>query len=376
MASTSCSERALRLLEPDLPADEEILAIGEECPREFFRLAVEPLADSFDPAQSAHYERIMRAFLPPPPPRATLVPDDVETVYVLSRVTLGADIKIVAPVLNTMRGRFPGARVVLVGSRKSAELFARDRDIHHLEARYPSGGTVLERIEFGRPLGCALDTPNRIVVDPDSRMTQLGLVPVCEPDRYFHFPSRTFGGSTMANLSDLTERWLEETFEWSAAGVLRPESAPCDAPLPSVAVSLGVGGNDSKRIGGDFEARLLAELAGRYRSVVVDRGAGGEEAERVTAAVEASGAAGSVHYWEGSFAGFASIIGGSDLYVGYDSAGQHAAAAIGVPLISIFRGAPSKRFEARWRPAGRERIHVIDSDDPDPLRAVKRILAE
>ena len=36
-------------------------------------------------------------------------------------------------------------------------------------------------------------------------------------------------------------------------------------------------------------------------------------------------------FWEGSFAGFAAIIAASRLYVGYDSAGQHVAAACGVP---------------------------------------------
>ena len=37
-------------------------------------------------------------------------------------------------------------------------------------------------------------------------------------------------------------------------------------------------------------------------------------------------------------------------YVGYDSAGQHVAAASGTPLISIFAGYPSERMFQRWRP--------------------------
>lgn len=76
--------------------------------------------------------------------------------------------------------------------------------------------------------------------------------------------------------------------------------------------------------------------------------------------------------WEGSFAGFASIIAGSRLYVGYDSAGQHVAAACGVPLISIFAGFPSPRMFARWRPTG---IHsaVIRVDQPDPVETLRRV---
>jgi len=60
-----------------------------------------------------------------------------------------------------------------------------------------------------------------------------------------------------------------------------------------------------------------------------------------------------VRYWEGSFAGFVSVIGQCDFYAGYDSAGQHAAAALGVPLLSVFAGACSARFRDRWAPAGR-----------------------
>ena len=40
------------------------------------------------------------------------------------------------------------------------------------------------------------DDPQSIVVDPDSRLTQLGLVPVCADERYYFFESRTFGHRT------------------------------------------------------------------------------------------------------------------------------------------------------------------------------------
>lgn len=81
-----------------------------------------------------------------------------------------------------------------------------------------------------------------------------------------------------------------------------------------------------------------------------------------------------VRFWEGSFAGFASLIGQSDLYVGYDSAGQHAAAASGTPLISIFAGASSERFRERWSPRGRGRITVIDADASTPDEILARIV--
>ena len=77
---------------------------------------------------------------------------------------------------------------MLVANRKSAELFAADSRISHLDADYPRSGPVSRRIEFAHELRRRLEGPNRIVVDPDSRMTQLGLIPVCEARSLLPFP--------------------------------------------------------------------------------------------------------------------------------------------------------------------------------------------
>jgi ADP-heptose:LPS heptosyltransferase len=66
--------------------------------------------------------------------------------------------------------------------------------------------------------------------------------------------------------------------------------------------------------------------------------------------------------WDGSFAGFAAHIQRSGLYVGYDSAGGHVAAALGVPMISIFAGFASERMFERWRPTGSGKITVLRAD--------------
>jgi ADP-heptose:LPS heptosyltransferase len=342
-------------------------------PTEFFRDVVEPLADAFDAVPAAEYEQIMRAWIPEVPRTTPAIPAFVETVYVLSRVTLGADIKIVSPILAAMKLRFPHARIVFVANRKSAELFEADPRIDHVLAEYPRQGSVSARVDFAHDLSSRLHDPGAIVIDPDSRMTQLGLIPLGAPERYFHFPSRTAGGEGPANLSELIESWLVKTFGVAAPAYIAPRPEVMLRRGRSVAVSLGVGENDAKRIGGDFETRLIETLALQYETIWLDRGAGGEEARRVTAAVKqaadhaaikqaANRAADRVHFWEGGFAGFASIVSQSDLYVGYDSAGQHAAAASGVPLISIFAGAPSERFRLRWSPAGHTRIVRIVTD--------------
>ena len=377
-ASTSCSARAARLLATlrrgDGAPEAEARSLGEECPAEFFGVVIEALADSFQPVEAAAYERLMREWIPEAPQISPVLPARVETVYVLSRVTLGSDIKITSGILNALKNRFPESRIVLVGGRKTAELFAADARIEHMEANYPRTGPVSARLEFAHHLRGRLEGPNRIVVDPDSRMTQLGLIPACEPEHYFHFPSRTADADSTDDLSRIARRWFRQQFgesntaQWS---YIAPQPVDIASSKPWATVSLGVGGNDTKRVNGDFEARLIRALAERYATVWVDRGAGGEEARRVTAAVDASGLADRVRYWEGSFAGFASVISQSDLYVGYDSAGQHAAAASGVQQITVFAGAPSRRFEQRWAPygAGKQVMIRADGDEPETVYA-------
>lgn len=328
-------------------------ALGEEQPADFFRVIVESLSDSFDSAQIAAYENLMRAWIPESTLVQPVIPARVDTVYVLSRVTLGSDIKITSIILDAMKRRFPDAEIVLVGGRKSAELFAADSRIRHLEAEYPRSGPVSGRLAFAHDLRGRLQNPNRIVVDPDSRITQLGLLPVCEPERVFHFPSRTAGSAS--NLTELTQHWLRKTFGEPGCHYIAPMRVPVEGSVSAAAISLGVGENDSKRIAGGFEANLIRAVSERYGVTWIDRGVGGEEARRVT---EAAAAVKGVRFWEGSFAGFASIVSQCRFYAGYDSAGQHAAAACGIPLITFFAGAPSQRFRDRWAPAGHVSIET------------------
>jgi len=211
------------------------------------------------------------------------------------------------------------------------------------------------------------------VIDPDSRLTQLGLLPVCPEERYHLFESRAYGADTDKSLPELTAEWAAETLGISGAKpyiAVETDKAAAPKQAPYIAVSLGVGENPAKRIADPFEAELLALLAKTGLAICIDKGAGGAEAERVEGAVDRSGA--TVSYWEGSFAGFATLISGSKLYVGYDSAGQHVAAACGVPLISIFAGFPAPRMFERWRPVG-PNCQVIRVDRPDSPEILDRV---
>lgn len=268
-----------------------------------------------------------------------------------SRVTLGADVAITSVLLDAAKNRFPSAQICFVGPKKNWELFAADPRLSHVPIAYGRGGTLDDRLSIWPQLRDAVCQPDSIVIDPDSRLTQLGLLPICPEDDYYFFESRAYGSDGGESLSALARRWAAED--------ARPYiNTGLDAAEYACTVSFGVGENPEKQVADPFEEELLKQLP---RPILIDKGAGGEEARRVERAVSRAGATG-IMMWEGSFAGFAAHIQKSKFYVGYDSAGGHVAAACGVPLISIFSGFASERMFQRWRPSGPGPITIIRAD--------------
>ena len=373
------------------------------CSDALFRVVVERLADLFEPRLCDVYADMFSQVIARSVPELNAAdlrsrygrvrwprkfsgdPNRVETVFVLSRVTLGADVAITSVLLDAARRLFPRARIVLVGSSKSWELFADRSRIEHAPVSYRRTGSIRERVVPWQELKRLLVAANNIVIDPDSRLTQLGLLPVCPEESYYFFESRAFGAERDDPLPVLAAAWARDTF-----GI--DDTAPWLAPAPAesikvhgrpfVTVSFGTGENPAKRIADPFEADLVGHLAKTGAFILIDEGAGGEEAERVQRAIAKSGASPKrVRTFRGSFAAFASAITRSDVYIGYDSAGQHVAAACGVPLVSIFAGFPSSRFFARWHPWGKGKVEVICAKQQTPaellqqsIEALKRYL--
>jgi ADP-heptose:LPS heptosyltransferase len=384
LRSTSCKDLAQEVLDLCVAGQPPKLLprtlAAEACGKALFGTLVEGLADRFEPALCDAYARLfsqalayVREGLHPALlvaryeriRRVRPVIAKPTRIFVLSRVTLGADIAVTSVVLDAAKRRFPDAELYFVGPRKNFELFAGDPRLLHAAVEYRRGG-LRERLAAWEDLQELLADPRALVLDPDSRLTQLGLLPVAADERYHLFESRSYGADTDRSLPDLTADWAAATLSVDDA---RPYIA-LDATIEKgdhIAISLGVGENAAKRLPDPFEEELLRLLAATGRPLWIDRGAGGEEAARVEQAVERSGAEAS--FWDGSFAGFASYIAGASLYVGYDSAGQHVAAAAGVPLIGVFAGFPVPRMFDRWRPNG----HVIRVDRPDVEATLARV---
>jgi len=355
-------------------------AIAEDSGRAFFSVVVERLGDLFELRLCSVYDRLMSDVIarvaPELKPRlrsssaaSPAPPETAHRVYVLSRITLGADVAVTSVLLDAAKRRYPDAEIIFAGPRKSFEFFEADLRVRHFPVDYARGGSLADRLRAS----ASLWIEDGLVIDPDSRLTQLGLISVCPADRYFLFPSRSYGRESLEQLPDLAARWAHESFD---VGRSRPYLAPRETRVPGaeITVSLGVGENESKRVAGDFERDLLHALAETGASLLVDKGGSPEEAARVDDALlslKVPPRGGGARTHEGSFAAFAALIRRSKLFVGYDSAGGHVASACGVPLISVAKGFASDRMAARWRPNG----FIIDGNAADPIEQVRTALA-
>ncbi|MBK7927395.1 MAG: hypothetical protein IPJ98_07850 [Bryobacterales bacterium] len=373
-----------KLLERAWGEGDEALAAS----RSLFRDWVEPLGDSFTEegvrayvdgfaavvarvlpgwtaeGLAARYERIRRGR------RFQGDPARVRDVVVLSRVTLGADVAVTSVVMDAALRHFPNALIHLAGNEKNAGLFTGAERVRHFPAPYARSGSLRDRLAASAGLGSALRErvpPETLLLDPDSRLSQLGLVPLWDEERYFFFESRTAGADRADSLGRLASRWCHECLGVEGHAWTKPAQG-LGGPA-RICISLGTGENAAKGLGAEFESELVRRVASLGRPVLIDKGMGGEEGQRVEQAIAASGAApGQIETWLGPFAPFAREIARAPLYVGYDSAGQHVAAAAGTPLRCLFAGAPSQRFFERWKPSGRGECRVARVDARDDWR--------
>jgi ADP-heptose:LPS heptosyltransferase len=331
----------------------------------------------------------------------------LKRAFVLSRVTIGADIAVTSVVLAALKQFCPQAQLSLLAPPKTSQLFAGDPGVSVCPLEYARGGGLFDRldswlrtVEVMQRETANLHDCDYLVVDPDSRLTQLGLLPIVPATTaYVFFESRSYQAGDGQKISELTAHWLHQVF-----GVELPLYPFC-APSPVdeavaravvgsvraggrglvVSLNLGVGANPRKRLPDPFEQQLVTRLLHEGATVIMDKGGEPEEAAHVEALRLACAASGydtvalsetSAHLaslasvqgarlltWHGSIGRFAALIGQSDLYIGYDSAGQHIATALGVPTIDIFAGFSSPRMPQRWAPHGPGAVYLVVLDE-------------
>jgi ADP-heptose:LPS heptosyltransferase len=344
-------------------------------------------------------------------------------VILLSRVTLGADVAILSVMIQRLHRLFPEADLVVLGHRKLHGLFGGNRDVRLQELDYARRGGLFERfgswhatLDVLREECADVGEDNVLVIDPDSRISQLGVLPLLRTDNYLFFNTRdrmlSANGRRMA---EWTNDWIDAAFGasdfayptlWVPPEVLatargKIDALRCAGARHVIAVNFGVGQNPRKRVGLEFEKRLLRALAAVPGTVVLlDRGCGADEEERSAAlmtdmreggfrgletsfsAAELPALSHGIMAVECGIGAMAALITHSDEYIGYDSACQHIAAAARTPTLTVFAGTNNKNFIHRWSACGDTDcriVHVNTLTDPahvDVNEVIARIMQE
>jgi len=116
------------------------------------------------------WRRQRRLLETPAPKRAP------ERIAIPSRVTLGADILLTSVLVQQLHARWPECELLLLGDAKLAGLFAGHPRLQVHPLRYTRRGRLGDRLHSSLALDRALlDHHVDLVVNPDSRLDQLGL---------------------------------------------------------------------------------------------------------------------------------------------------------------------------------------------------------
>ncbi|MDX2031229.1 MAG: glycosyltransferase family 9 protein [Blastocatellia bacterium] len=441
---------AIRLLcEMSADEDEEIARMGG---RALFGGLIERLNDSFEPAACGIYDRLFAQVIDFYRRRPGAEPLDealrgfglateadlsarksrlrdaptfsrqggsIKRVLLPSRVTIGADVALTSVIIAKLREALPNAEFVFLGSPKLRELYGGDARIRVRPLGYERSGRVQSRLASWLDVLAAVREERRdlgpeelLIIDPDSRLTQLGLLPLIEGDVGYHFfESRAYRHPEAARIGELASRWLAERFGLPEMAfpflALPPAHADFGRRLGEslrrggarhlTTISFGVGGNEEKRISAAFERALIEERLAASSTLVLDKGASPDERRQIDEILEGVRAQGrtvvevapesaavwmgrdvihaDVLTWDGGIGEFAGLIAAADRYIGYDSAGQHLAAALRVPTLTLFVNANSATFAERWRPFGPGPISVAGFR-PDNLPVSPREIGE
>ncbi|HBC87290.1 MAG TPA: hypothetical protein DCZ94_10070 [Lentisphaeria bacterium] len=323
-------------------------------------------------------------------------------IMVLSRVTIGADVAITSVIIQRLMNRFLSAEIVLIGDARLSELFGNNSNIRIAPVVYSRRGGLIERFGAWHSVLEIVENEtsgnidSTLLIDPDSRLSQLGVLPLVDDSKYLFFNSR---GSQKfppkLSLSRLANLWMDKILGesefcypmvWLSDDVIE-KSANFAKKLRKkgcrkiISVNFGVGGNSRKRVDDGFEEKLVLKLLAEPRTVVLlDRGFGTDENARSESILKEA-AKKKIRIKDISFGSFngaeisggvigirsgigevASLIAESDEFIGYDSACQHIAAALGITAYTIFAGSNNPRFIRRWNACGPEKSEIIHVD--------------
>ncbi|MBN2593960.1 MAG: glycosyltransferase family 9 protein [Sedimentisphaerales bacterium] len=346
-----------------------------------------------------------------------------EKIILLSRVTIGADVAILSVIVQRLARIFPQVEIVIIGSDKLSGIFGGNSGIRIHPLNYARRGGLFERFSSWHAASNILaeempldSEENILLIDPDSRISQLGVLPLTHHDNYLFFNSRKCASSGKnARMAELANRWIDMVFGvsgfcfpriWTQSSVARQaRNMACSIRAAGckklITINLGIGNNPRKRLDSDFEKKLLGEILKSPQTVVLlDRGFGEDELSRSDSLISylqdqghqtANARLGNSEYpgishgtvgVECSIGEIAALIAECDEFIGYDSACQHIAAAVQTPTLTIFAGSNNKSFIRRWSACGNTQcniVHVNTLTDPRHINTdeiVMRVMEE
>lgn len=331
----------------------------------------------------------------------------VKKILILSRVTAGADIAITGVIIKRLSQSFPAANLVLIGPSHLREMFGSTPNSCYLTFIYKNDGTLFEKMTSWPKLLTIIEKeslsyqPGEVLLfDPDSRLSQLGLLPLIDDQYTFNFPSRVCQPENLQakNLSFLANHWLNKVLSEDKTIYPKLSFTAGKASLFTkfyntlkrggcefvVTINFGVGNNPAKKLSGHFEEALLDTLLQTPNTVVVlDTGRGSNELQRVKhllsvfknkniattqittksiTTVQDIFTHGLVAF-KGPLGALGEMIDATDCFIGYDSCGQHLANATRTPAVILFAGAPTTRFIHRWAPTNKENVTIPVNTD-------------
>jgi ADP-heptose:LPS heptosyltransferase len=337
------------------------------------------------------------------------LPKKARKIAVLSRVTLGADILITSLALQRLRQRYPEAELMLIGDAKLGGLFSGLPGVRVVPVSYSRRGALRDRLSsWLKVRKAATEEGADLVLSPDSRLDQLGVLPVVpDPNRYLLWENTQPSGQPLRSLAVRFDEWLVRRLELPEAAPAHPriafdaataavqeclKSALGEGPL--AAVKLDHGGNPAKALPRAAELMLLNRMRERGWRILLDRGFGEQELANSDALIGELGwtvcdiddsdkkiglpvaglapsqlAERDCIRFHGSIAGWAAAASSCQLAFSYDSVGHHLAAALGVPILVAFTGFTHPEFPIAWQPRGPGSIKIItfsDREKSDP----------
>jgi len=326
---------------------------------------------------------------------------NAKKIFILSRVTIGADIAITSIIIRRLMEICPDATFVIIGNEKLSELFGANSRIKVINLVYSKKEMLFDKlmkwvhvVEIIEKESSGYNKGDIVLIDPDSRLSQLGILPCIEEKYYYYWNSRLVAPSSgNVSFSVDTNRWLNSMITDDA--ILEPKLwlkpqykteahqfvkyIRQSGAAKVIVVNFGVGGDTDKRVSLFFEQKILSHILSIDNvALLLDKGISREEETRADRLVKQLGgtevslsneasllgqcAGAGLYTMKTSIGQISGLIEAADGYIGYDSACQHIAAAVNTNCITIFVTKKSVRFVNRWSCYGKKFRYTLYVD--------------